>query len=188
MATGLDLALSARTEHDDDHPTDSDGTTDQVPTIRGVAIDQPEPGHRDGDIDAAVRRVNPARRSGMEREQPREQREGERAGNEQPRGTILAQPEIRQITADDLGDRRCHEEKCRLDQNASFRLESSGLYPNTGTQRKCERYENTSASKLRFSMARIPRDPAFGYRLRMPEVSGDPNGAFVPVFPSCPSC
>ncbi len=67
------------------------------------------------DIDAAVGRVDPPSRRGVQREQPREQGQTPGRRQEQPGRTVLLQPEIRQVATDDLSHGGGNEEEQRLE-------------------------------------------------------------------------
>ncbi len=58
-------------EQDDERPRQTDSGADPVPTIGTNPLGHPEPADRRGDIDAAVRRIRPARVRGVD---PRERR------------------------------------------------------------------------------------------------------------------
>lgn len=95
----------SRREHDDAHAGDGHRCADQVPDGRAYSVNRPEPDDRGGDIDPTVRGVNAAGSGGMERQQPDEQRERRRRGQQHPRRRALRQPQVRQVAADDLRNR-----------------------------------------------------------------------------------
>ena len=68
-------------------------------------VDSPQPAQRHGDIHPAVGSVDAAGGVVVQCQQPDKQRQAESRGKQQPGGAAFAEPEKRQITARNLGER-----------------------------------------------------------------------------------
>ncbi len=79
--------------------------------IRPLAVHEPEPGDRAGDVDSTIRCIRPAGRRRVQGQEPRERRQACRAGDQEPGRAPVAEPEVRQVAAEDLGQGREHEER-----------------------------------------------------------------------------
>lgn len=102
--------LAARREHDDRHPGKAKRYANEVPLLGTDAINKPEPGKGNGHIDAAIRRIHSPSGGRMQRQQPREDCQAERGGDQQPGRAPLSKPEIGQVAADDFRNGRQHEQ------------------------------------------------------------------------------
>ena len=100
----------ARTKHDDKHPGDGQRRTRNVPRIGTHAIREPEPQQGGRNVDPAIRRIGPTRRDRMKRKQPDEEGETRRRRKKNHEWRSILEPKIRQVAANDLGDRG-HTEK-----------------------------------------------------------------------------
>lgn len=107
-------ASAAAAEIDDRHAGQRERDAGEVGRSGAHAIDNPQPGQRDGDIDAAVSSVDAPAGLRMQRQQPDENREAGGGGQQQPGAATLPQPQPRQVAAEDFGDRRQHEQTERL--------------------------------------------------------------------------
>lgn len=94
-----------RSKHDNGHAAQTDGYSQPIPRSGPDAIDMPEPEYCHGYIDTTVRGVNTARSGGMERKQPCKHRQACTGREQIPGRSIVLQPELGQIAADDLGNR-----------------------------------------------------------------------------------
>jgi hypothetical protein len=69
------------------------------------ALDKPQPNKSHGNVNAAIGRIDTARRTGMQRQEPREDSKRQRTRYQQCGALSLLEPQVRQIAADYLGNR-----------------------------------------------------------------------------------
>ncbi len=110
----LAAASAPAAEIDDGHAGERERNAGEVGQSGSDAVDTPQPGQRDGDVDAAISRVNAPAGVRMQRQQPDENREADGRGQQQPGAAAVPQPQPRQVAADDFGDRRQYEQAQRL--------------------------------------------------------------------------
>lgn len=106
--TAAPLSVSRR-EEDDRHAAQRQARAHAVDPGGANAIHQPQPEQGRADVNAAIRSIDAATRLRVERQEPGEQREAQRSGQQEPGALALLEPEPRQVAADDLGQRRQSE-------------------------------------------------------------------------------
>jgi hypothetical protein len=102
--------VAAVPEDDDHHPDQRDGDAGHVPPVRSLALHDGEPGESRRDVHGAVGRIRSPGRTRVERQEPGEDGQARRAGQQEPGRARSAQPEIGEVAAEDLRESGDEEE------------------------------------------------------------------------------
>jgi hypothetical protein len=98
--------LWSRPENDDRGPDEGDDGADNIPAIRCVTLDEPEPKERGGDVDAAISRIGASGESRIDQgEEPREQRERCKAWRDPESRLAEAEPSPESKATGDFSER-----------------------------------------------------------------------------------
>jgi Co/Zn/Cd efflux system component len=98
--------LWSRPENDDRGPDEGDDGADEIPAIRRVTLDEPEPKERGGDVDAAISRIGASGERRIDQgEEPREQRERCKARRDPESRLVEAEPGPESEATSDFGER-----------------------------------------------------------------------------------
>lgn len=102
------------TTHQDPHPRQDHYRPHEIPESERHSLHDPQPDQRHRDIDRSIGGIDPARCSGMQRQQPGEERQQQRRRDQEQGRLSLPQPEVGQVATNNLSD--CSE---REQQNST---------------------------------------------------------------------